>query len=407
MTPELTPEIKAEAARQFDIIARGCSEIISPEDLRRKLETSILHKRPLRVKFGADPTAPDLHLGHVVVLKKLKDFQDLGHQVLFLIGDFTAQIGDPTGKSETRKPLSREEVNKNAKTYADQILKILHPSKTSIVFNSQWTDPLKIQDTIRLMSQVTVARLIERDDFAKRYKEGHAIGFHELMYPVLQAFDSVQLRSDIELGGTDQRFNLLMGRDLQKNADQEPQVVVMTPLLEGTDGVNKMSKSLGNSIGITEEPKDMFGKIMRISDPLMMKFYELLTNVSIDEVKAMHPKEAKMRLAFEMVERFYNTETAQKAGEEFDAIFTRKELPTEIPTATLTVDSIALTKLLVENELATSVSEARRLIAQGGVYVDGTRIEDTAFSVEGKSEALIKVGKRKFLQVKFIKNLKA
>ncbi len=399
----ITPAIKAEAAAQLEQIKRGAAEIISEPELLSKLERSIASRKPLRVKLGADPTAPDLHLGHTVVLQKLKTFQDLGHQVLFLIGDFTAQIGDPTGKSETRKPLSREDVQRNAKTYADQILKILHPSKTSIVFNSQWTDPLKIQDVIKLASQITVARMLERDDFAKRYSTHQPIALHELMYPILQAFDSVQLRADIELGGTDQKFNLLLGRELQKSAGQEPQVVIMTHLLEGTDGINKMSKSLGNSIGISEEPKEIFGKVMRINDVMMIKYYELLTAHNTDLIKAMHPKEAKVKLAFELVERFHNTEAAEQVAEEFDAVFSRKEMPSEIPLATVTGDSVSLTKLMVENQLASSISEARRLIAQGGVTLDGKKIEDTAYMIEGVSETLVKVGKRRFLKLKFIK----
>ncbi|NCN26542.1 tyrosine--tRNA ligase [bacterium] len=393
--------IEDQVAKQLEQIKRGVDEIVPEAELVKKLETSISKNRPLRIKLGVDPSRPDLHLGHTVVLEKLRVFQELGHQVLFLIGDFTAQIGDPTGRSETRQNLTREEVKVNAKTYSDQVLKILHPSKTQIVFNSQWNDTLKITDVIRLASQMTVARMLERDDFSKRYKGGHPISLHEFLYPIVQAFDSVQLRADVELGGTDQKFNVLLGREYQKNAGQEPQVVVLLPILEGTDGVQKMSKSLGNSIGITEEPKEIFGKIMSISDDLMIRYYELLTTENLDAVKQMHPKEAKVRLAQELVERFYSEEAAQEVAKEFEAIFSKKGLPSEIPEKIVTGAQTPLTKLMAENDLAASLSEARRLIAQGGVSIDGEKIKDTTYVIEGKSEVTVKVGKRKYLKVLF------
>jgi tyrosyl-tRNA synthetase len=401
-TPVEVPEaIKKQAREQFELIARGVAEIVPEAELISKLERSLMERRPLRIKLGVDPSTPDLHLGHTVVLQKLKTFQDLGHQVLFLIGDFTAQIGDPTGKSETRKVLTREDTARNANTYSEQVLKILNPSKTQIVFNSQWIDGLKIQDVIRLAAQMTVARMLERDDFSKRYQSQQPIAIHEFLYPILQAYDSVQLRADVELGGTDQKFNILLGREYQKNAGQEPQVAIFVKLLEGTDGVQKMSKSLGNSIGITESPKDIFGKIMSISDGLMLRYYELLTDASMDEVKAMHPRDAKVKLATELVSRFYSQEEADRAAEEFDSVFSKKQIPSDLPVVVIQAEQITLTKLMSENNLVDSLSEARRMIVQGAVSIDGEKISDTAYVIEGVSECLVKVGKRKFLQVKF------
>jgi tyrosyl-tRNA synthetase len=340
-------------------------------------------------------------LGHTVVIEKLRVFQELGHQVLFLIGDFTAQIGDPTGRSETRKNLTREEVKVNAKTYSDQVLKILHPSKTQIVFNSQWNDTLKITDVIRLASQMTVARMLERDDFSKRYSSGQSICLHEFLYPIMQAFDSVQLRSDVELGGTDQKFNVLLGREYQKNAGQDPQVVVLLPLLEGTDGKLEMSKSYDNAIGITETPKEIFGKIMSISDELMLRYYELLTDHDLNEIKAAHPRDVKVRLAYEIVERFYDEDAANEVAKDFENVFSKKLLPSDIPEKIVEHAQIPLTKLMAEAELAPSLSEARRLIVQGGVYIDGSRITETNYVIEGTKEALVKVGKRKYIKVIF------
>jgi tyrosyl-tRNA synthetase len=397
----LDPKIKEAAQQQLDIIRRGVAEIVPEADLLKKLERSLATSKPLRIKLGVDPSTSDLHLGHTVVLQKLKSFQELGHQVLFLIGDFTAQIGDPTGKSETRKQLSKEEVQRHSKTYADQVLKILHPSKTSIVFNSQWTDTLKIHDVIRLCSQITVARLLEREDFSKRYSTGQPIALHEFLYPIMQAHDSVQLRADVEVGGTDQKFNCLLGREYQKDAGQEPQVVLLMPILEGTDGLAKMSKSLGNAIGILEEPKEMFGKIMSISDTLMKRFYELLTDQDLEALKAQHPREAKVKLAHILVERFHSTDAADSVAEEFDSVFSKKQMPTDIPSITVSSTQILLTKLLAENELVSSLSEARRLIVQGGVTVNNVKVADTAFVIENVPEAIVKAGKRKFIKVVF------
>jgi tyrosyl-tRNA synthetase len=398
---EVNPKVKEQALKQLETLKRGALEIIPENEMLQKLENSIKNSKPLRVKLGVDPSTADLHIGHTVILEKLRAFQDLGHQVLFLIGDFTAQIGDPTGRSETRKNLTREEVLKNAKTYSDQVLKILNPSKTQILFNSQWNDNLKIQDVLRLASLMTVARMLERDDFAKRYKEGQAIALHEFMYPILQAFDSVQLRSDVELGGSDQKFNVLLGREYQKAHGQEPQAALFMPILEGMDGVQKMSKSLGNYIGINEKPEEIFGKIMSISDALMYRYYELLTQENLALLKELHPKEAKVRLAGILVERFYDSEAAKEAAEKFDAVFSRKLMPSNIPELQLQAKQIPLTKLLAEQGLASSLSEARRLIVQGGVQVDGEKIVDTAYVIEGKTETTIKAGKRKFLKVLF------
>jgi tyrosyl-tRNA synthetase len=395
------PNALEQAEIQLERIKRGTAEIIPEDELRKKLVKSIETGRPLRVKLGVDPSRPDLHLGHTVVIEKLRVFQELGHQVLFLIGDFTAQIGDPTGRSETRKNLTREEVKVNAKTYSDQVLKILHPSKTQIVFNSQWNDTLKITDVIRLASQMTVARMLERDDFSKRYSSGQSICLHEFLYPIMQAFDSVQLRSDVELGGTDQKFNVLLGREYQKNAGQDPQVVVLLPLLEGTDGKLKMSKSYDNAIGITETPKEIFGKIMSISDELMLRYYELLTDHDLNEIKAAHPRDVKVRLAYEIVERFYDEDAANEVAKDFENVFSKKLLPSDIPEKIVEHAQIPLTKLMAEAELAPSLSEARRLIVQGGVYIDGSRITETNYVIEGTKEALVKVGKRKYIKVIF------
>ncbi|MBP7844826.1 MAG: tyrosine--tRNA ligase [Proteobacteria bacterium] len=395
------PNALEQAEIQLERIKRGTAEIIPEDELRKKLVKSIETGRPLRVKLGVDPSRPDLHLGHTVVIEKLRVFQELGHQVLFLIGDFTAQIGDPTGRSETRKNLTREEVKVNAKTYSDQVLKILHPSKTQIVFNSQWNDTLKITDVIRLASQMTVARMLERDDFSKRYSTGQSICLHEFLYPIMQAFDSVQLRSDVELGGTDQKFNVLLGREYQKNAGQDPQVVVLLPLLEGTDGKLKMSKSYDNAIGITETPKEIFGKIMSISDELMLRYYELLTDHDLNEIKAAHPRDVKVRLAYEIVERFYDEDAANEVAKDFENVFSKKLLPSDIPEKIVEHAQIPLTKLMAEAELAPSLSEARRLIVQGGVYIDGSRVTETNYVIEGTKEALVKVGKRKYIKVIF------
>jgi tyrosyl-tRNA synthetase len=405
-TPAVDSSIRKQATEQLDKICRGALEIVPKNELQTKLEKSLIEGKPLRIKLGVDPSTSDLHIGHTVVMQKLKTFQDMGHQVLFLIGDFTAQIGDPTGKSETRKQLTREEVLLNAKTYSEQVMKILNPSKTQVVFNSQWCDKLKIQDVIRLASAMTVARMLERDDFAKRYEGQQPISLHEFLYPILQAYDSVQLRADVELGGSDQKFNILLGREYQKLAGQEAQVAILMPILEGLDGVQKMSKSLNNYIGITESPGEMFGKVMSISDKLMLRYYEILTDMDLLEVNKMHPRDAKVRLASEIVARFHDSEAAEKVAGEFDAVFSKKQLPTDIPEVIVASAQIPLTKVLAEQNLVSSLSEARRLIVQGGVTVDGAKVSDTSFVIEGKEEALVKAGKRRYLRIVFRPNNK-
>lgn len=392
-------EIKKEVQRQLDILKRGTEEIVPLELLEEKLTRSLTEKKALRIKLGVDPSSPDLHLGHTVVLEKLRSFQELGHQVLFLIGDFTAQIGDPTGKSETRKNLSREETKLNAKTYSDQVLKILDPVKTQIVFNSQWSDPLKIQEVIKLCAQMTVARMLERDDFSKRYSEQQPISLHEFLYPILQAYDSVQLRADVELGGTDQKFNVLLGREYQKNYGQEPQVAMLLPILEGTDGKLKMSKSLGNAIGITEAPGEMFGKIMSIDDVLMLRYYELLTQENLEEIKKLHPRDAKMNLGKILVSRFHGDKAGQEEVDKFVNQFSKKIIPDDIKHITLENRQVPLTKIIVEHKMAPSLSEARRLIQQGAVSIDGDKVSDITLMITNAKEAVLKVGKRKYLKI--------
>jgi len=393
---------------QLDIIKRGATGIISEAELLKKLSDSAEKKKPLRIKAGFDPTAPDLHLGHTVLIQKLKHFQDLGHHVLLLIGDFTGMIGDPTGKSETSKSLTKEDVLANARTYTSQVFKILDEKKTEVVFNSEWMDRLTPADMISLASKYTVARMLERDDFQKRYQDGRPIAIHEFMYPLIQGYDSVVLNSDVELGGTDQLFNLLVGRDLQKEMGQSPQAVVTMPLLEGLDGVQKMSKSYGNYIGITEPPSEIYGKVMSISDELMMRWYELLSDVTkerLDEIKAgrVHPKEAKEALAFELTERFWSAEDAQKAKEGFKALFGRKEVPDEVEEFTMAGagQSVLVGRVLVAAGLARSTSEAIRLIDQGGVKVDGVKVANSKVEIPCKSPVLIQVGKRFFKRIFF------
>lgn len=397
---EYSEQVVAQAKKQLEILRRGAEEIIPEAELLEKLCKSIANSKPLRVKLGVDPTRPDLHIGHTVVIQKLKDFQDLGHQVIFLIGDFTAQIGDPTGKSETRKPLSRDEIKINAKTYQDQVLKILNPSKTQIVFNSQWSDKLGITEVIKLASQMTVARMLERDDFSKRYTNKEPIALHEFLYPIMQAYDSVQLRADVELGGTDQKFNVLQGRDYQKEAGQEPQVVILMPILEGLDGKLKMSKSYDNYIGVTEDPSSMFGKVMSISDQLMMRYYTLLTQENLDDVASMHPKAAKVRLAKILVERFYNTEAANNAAAEFESVFSKGQIPEDTEEISLPTSDFLVAQVMVDHKLAPSMSEARRLINQGAVTIDGEKLESIHAKFSGPGNVLLKVGKRRFLKIK-------
>lgn len=390
--------------QQLREIQRGTVDIIPLEELRHKLERG----RPLRIKLGADPSAPDLHLGHTVVLNKLRQFQELGHVVIFLIGDFTAMIGDPTGRSETRKALSREQIKQNATTYTQQVFRILDPERTEVRFNSEWLDALSPADMIRLCGHYTVARLLERDDFNKRFREGIPIHVHELLYPLVQGYDSVALKADVEVGGTDQRFNLLVGRELQRAYGQEPQVILTMPLLEGTDGVQKMSKSLGNFIGITDPPTEMYGKVMSISDSLMLKYYELLSTVDLNQLQAIreekvHPLEAKKQLASELVERFHGQAAAISATEDFTQRFQRRELPSEIETFAWSGqdETVWICHLLRTTGLAKSTTEARRLIQQGGVRLDGTPVVDQDFHVPAQGEKILQVGRRRVIKLIF------
>ncbi|MFN3479285.1 MAG: tyrosine--tRNA ligase [Thermodesulfovibrionales bacterium] len=396
--------------KQLEIIKRGATEVILEKELLHKLERSCREGKPLRVKAGFDPTAPDIHLGHTVLLEKMRQFQELGHEVIFLIGDFTGMIGDPSGKSETRKPLTKEEVLENAKTYKDQIFKILDPERTTIDFNSRWMSTMTVEDLIRLASHYTVARMLEREDFKQRFMNQNPISIHEFLYPLIQGYDSVVLRADVELGGTDQRFNLVVGRELQREYGQEPQVLVLMPLLEGLDGVKKMSKSLGNYIGITEPPREMFGKIMSISDELMLRYYELLSHISIEELEqlkedisngSVNPKEIKERLAIEIVERYWGKEEALRAKEEFEHIFRDKGMPDEIPVTEFHWDGeeIWVPKLMKLTGLVNSTSEAVRLIKQGAVLINDTKVLDPDRKIP-EGEYVFKVGKRKFLKIK-------
>lgn len=382
-------------------------EIISEEELLKKLRKSYEKDIPLRVKAGFDPTAPDLHLGHTVLIQKLKHFQDLGHQVIFLIGDFTGMIGDPTGKNETRKALTKEEVLANAETYKEQVFKILDPEKTEVAFNSTWMEKMNSSDMIKLASQYTVARMLERDDFSKRYADNKPISIHEFLYPLVQGYDSVALRSDVELGGTDQKFNLLVGRDLQRGEGQEPQIALTMPILEGLDGVQKMSKSLNNYIGINENPKDMFGKVMSISDELMFRYYLLLSDKSlsdIDQLKkdvsggAKHPMEAKKELAMEIVARFHSQTAAVEAREGFEQVFSKRENPDDMPEFKMGTDMRLIDAIVKGLNFLPSNSEARRLANQGGIYIDGDKTENIDQSLAG-GEFVLKVGKRKFAKL--------
>jgi tyrosyl-tRNA synthetase len=389
---------------QLELIKRGAVEIIAEEELVEKLTKG----RRLRVKAGFDPTAPDLHLGHTVLIQKMKQFQDLGHEVIFLIGDFTGMIGDPSGKSETRKQLTNEEVVRNAETYKEQIFKILDPSKTVIDFNHRWLEKMDAVALIELSAKYTVARMLEREDFKQRYQSQQSISIHEFLYPLLQGYDSVVLKADVELGGTDQRFNLLIGRDLQREYGQQPQVILTMPLLEGTDGIQKMSKSLKNYIGINEPPEEMFGKVMSISDDLMWRYYELLSDRSLDEVKAtqsrvesgtLHPMEAKKSLAAELAARFHGAAAARSAGEYFETRYQKKSLPKEIRKRFSAPQTIWICRLLVDLEFAKSNTEARRLISQGAVRVDGDVVTDVNFQFKGAMHQIIEVGKNRIAQI--------
>jgi tyrosyl-tRNA synthetase len=384
---------------QLEVIKRGATEILPEEALIAKLE----RKRPLRIKAGFDPTAPDLHLGHTVLIQKMKQFQELGHEVIFLIGDFTGMIGDPTGKSETRKQLTVEEVARNAETYKEQIFKILDPKKTSVEFNHRWMEKMDAVSMVGLAAKYTVARMLERDDFKQRYQKQQPISIHEFLYPLMQGYDSVVLKADVELGGTDQRFNLLMGRELQREYGQEAQVVLTMPLLEGLDGVQKMSKSLGNYIGITDPPEEMFGKIMSISDTLMWRYYELLSDRDLKEIQSLrsqveggslHPMEVKKFLAMELVARFHGTSAAESARSYFETKFQKKRTPAEIRKQFSAPEPIWICRLIVDVlEFAKSTSEARRLIAQGAVKVDGQVVSDVNFQFHYPQHQVVEVGK--------------
>jgi tyrosyl-tRNA synthetase len=386
---------------QLSYLRKGMAEIIREEDLRERLVEAARKHRPLRVKAGFDPTAPDLHLGHTVLLRKMKHFQDLGHTVIFLIGDMTGIIGDPTGRNLTRPPMTREAIEANAATYRAQVFKILDPEKTELRFNSHWLAPLQFEEIVKLCSKYTVARILERDDFAKRYKEGVPISVHELLYPLAQAYDSVALECDVEMGGTDQKFNLLVGREIQKDFGQPPQIVATVPILEGLDGINKMSKSLNNYIGITEPPEVMFRKVMQVSDELMWRYYLLLTDKGVAEIDrmrtSMHPMEAKMALGKQIVADFHSAADADRAAEVFHRVVQRKEVPQDIPTMPLpegvTKDGrIRIDKLLAKVGLAESVNDAVRKIKAGAVEVNGARVSDLAIP-NPAVELIIQVGK--------------
>ncbi|MBQ4860898.1 tyrosine--tRNA ligase [Pseudoalteromonas sp. MMG013] len=390
----------------FAEIKRGAEEILIEDELKERLKSG----KKLKIKAGFDPTAPDLHLGHTVLINKLKTFQDLGHEVIFLIGDFTGMIGDPTGKNVTRKPLTRDDVLANAETYKEQVFKILDPAKTTVAFNSTWMEQLGSAGMIKLAASQTVARMLERDDFKKRYANGQSIAIHEFLYPLVQGWDSVALKADVELGGTDQRFNLLMGRELQKSEGQKPQTVLMMPLLEGTDGVQKMSKSLGNYIGITDAPTEMFGKVMSISDDLMWRYYELLSALSLEEIASLkeevtngrNPRDIKIEFAKEMIARFHSEDDAQAAHQDFIQRFQKNALPDDIPELTIEIADATtfITALLKEAGLVASTSEAMRMIKQGAVKLNGEeKVTDTKLVIEKGSTAIYQVGKRKFAKI--------
>ncbi|GGJ09132.1 tyrosine--tRNA ligase [Paenibacillus hunanensis] len=412
---ELSPQQQAEVERQLSVIKRGTVEIVPEDELRNKIIKSLLTGKPLTVKLGLDPSAPDIHVGHTVVLQKLRQFQELGHVVQLIIGDFTGRIGDPTGKSETRKQLTEEQVKHNAETYQKQIGKILDPEKTTVYFNSEWLSPMNFADVVNLAAKVTVARMMERDDFTKRFQGGLPISIHEFFYPLMQGMDSVALESDIELGGTDQKFNLLMGRTLQKEYGKEQQVAIMLPLIEGLDGVQKMSKSLGNYIGIDEQPNEIYGKAMSIPDELMAKYYELATDINNDDLATLkqglengsvHPRDAKMNLAYTFVRMYHGVEAAEAAKNHFVTVFQQRALPDDIQEFVIepahlengTIGVIDLVSLL---GFAASKSEARRSIQQGALKVNEQKLDDVNASIEPKDGDIVQVGKRKFAKLKF------
>jgi len=403
-----------DARKQLEIIRSGAVEVIPEDELLKKLKNG----RPLKVKWGADPSAPDIHLGHTVVLRKLKALQDLGHEIIFIIGDFTAMIGDPSGKSETRPALTAKQAKENSRTYQDQVFRILDRKKTRVVFNSKWLRKLTLEDVINLAGKYTVARMLERDDFMTRYEKERPISIHEFLYPLIQGYDSVEVKSDIEVGGTDQKFNLLVGRELQREFREEPQIILTMPLLEGTDGDNKMSKSLGNYIGVTDPPGEIFGKTMSIPDKLLLKYYRLLTDLSASEIGKiesgiksgkLNPRDAKARLGKILVENFHGSGHAARAEKEFESVFKDKGVPSDIPTvaidrAQLESDgTIWVARLLSAAKLVSSTSEARRILAQGGVRINGQAVNDEKLKVSLEKEILLNVGKRKFARIRLKK----
>lgn len=410
----LSGEQKSEVERQLAVIRRGVVEIVPEDDLKNKIANAVATGNPLNVKLGLDPSAPDIHIGHTVVLHKLRQFQELGHQVQLIIGDFTGRIGDPTGKSETRKQLTEEDVKRNAETYQKQIYKILDPQQTKLYYNSEWLAPLNFADVVNLAGKVTVARMMERDDFTKRYTSGLPISIHEFFYPLMQGYDSIALDSDVELGGTDQTFNLLMGRTLQKEYNKPGQIVITTPLIEGLDGVNKMSKSLGNYIGIDEEPNQIYGKSMSIPDRLMLKYYELATDLSNEELAALkagladgsvHPRDAKMQLAATFVRMYHGEEAAKAAENHFITVFQQRTLPDDIEEVSIAAEQledgqIRIVKLLTLLDLLPTSSEARRSVQQGAVRLNEEKITDINADISPKDGDVLQVGKRKFIKIK-------
>ncbi|MDQ0492215.1 MULTISPECIES: tyrosine--tRNA ligase [Paenibacillus] len=411
---ELKPEQRAEVERQLDVIQRGVAEIVPEDELKRKVIKSVVSGEPLKIKLGLDPSAPDIHIGHTVVMHKLRQFQELGHQVQLIIGDFTGRIGDPTGKSETRKQLTEEDVQRNAQTYKEQIFKILDPDKTKVYYNSEWLGPMSFADVVTLSAKVTVARMLERDDFTKRYQNGLPISIHEFFYPLMQGMDSVALKSDIELGGTDQKFNLLMGRTLQKEYGVEPQATITLPLLEGLDGVQKMSKSLGNYIGVDEEPNEIYGKSMSVPDELMLKYFELATDINNEELAklakgiqdgSVHPRDAKMRLAGTLVRMYHGEDAAEAAKQHFVTVFQQRALPDDIEEFTLTADhleegGIRVIQLLTLLGFAASNGEAKRSIQQGSVKINEEKWTDVNKAYTPQEGDIVQVGKRKFAKIK-------
>lgn len=406
---QLTSEQLMEVNRQFEIYSNGVSEILPGNELKNKIANSLLKNKPLKIKLGLDPSAPDVHLGHTVVLNKLKQFQENGHIIQLIIGDFTGRIGDPTGKSTVRKQLSDEEVKQNAKTYFEQFSKVLDMEKVELHYNSKWLGTLQFEEVIQLSTSITVARLLERNDFSERYSTGRPISLHEFFYPLMQGYDSVVLESDIELGGTDQHFNVLMGRHLQEHYGKEKQIVVLLPLLEGLDGVEKMSKSKNNYIGVDEEPNEMYGKTMSIPDELILKYFDLVTNLNLDQKKQMkedlitgklHPKDAKMLLAKTIVRMYHSNQAAEKAEETFKAVFQKGGLPDDIPVMKWDGEKeIPIVELLVDLKLLTSKSEARKMIQNGGIKINEVKVVDIHFQVKTTENPVIQVGKRKFVKL--------